>query len=61
MSKRDSLVDLEAELVHSTAKAYLFDFGLDEDVWIPKEACEWYEDDGIVSMRENYAIEKGLV
>lgn len=58
---RNSLVELEAALVHETAAAYLFDFVSVDSTWIPKSTCEWDEDRGIVTMRENYAIEKGLV
>lgn len=58
---RNTLTELEAVLVHETAGAYLFDFGLDDNMWIPKASCEWCPEDGIVTVRESYAIEKGLV
>lgn len=57
---RSNLYDLKAKLIHSTGKAFLFDFGLDNSVWIPKEACEWDEETETVTMTERYAISKGL-
>lgn len=61
MSSRDRLVDLEVTLVHETPKAYLFDFELAEEVWIPKAACEYDHTDGTVAMKESYAIRKGVL
>lgn len=58
---KSDIVDLEARLVHETDKAYLFDFGGDDNVWIPKSMCEWDDASQEVSMKESYAIEKGLV
>lgn len=55
---KSNLVDIEAKLHHQTDKAYLFDFGLKEKVWIPKASCEW--DGKTVTMPESVAVEKGL-
>ena len=43
--------------------AYLFDFGLDKNVWIPKSQCEIEKDDSggcVVTMGEHTLIDKGL-
>ena len=58
---RSNLIDLAARLIHETEKARLFDFGGDGNVWLPKSAHEWNEDDGEVTLPEPLAIEKGLV
>ena len=55
-----SIVDIKAKLVHQTDKAFLFDFGLDDKVWIPKSQCEWDPSDQTVAMEEETAIDKGL-
>lgn len=55
---RSDLVDIPAKLMQETEKAYRFDFGLKETVWIPKSQCEW--DGKEVTMKESLAVEKGL-
>ena len=55
---KSNLIDIRAKLVHKTEGAFLFDFGLDAHVWIPKSQCEW--DGKEVTMSEELAIEKGL-
>lgn len=55
---KSNLVDIPAKLHHETDKAYLFDFGLTEKVWIPKSQCEW--DGKEVTMTESVAVDKGL-
>lgn len=57
---KSSLVDIRARKVVETEKAYKFDFGLKEQVWIPKSQCEWDAMTGKVTMEEDLAIEKGL-
>ena len=54
------LLDIEARLVHETEKAWLLDTGGDEPVWLPKPACEFDEADGILTIPEALATEKGL-
>ena len=61
MRDKLNIIDLEASLVHETDQARLFDFGNEENTWIPKSQHEWFPDDGIISLPENTAIEKGLV
>ena len=58
MNNRSTLVDVEVKLVHQTDFAYLVDNG-DVKVWIPKLACELY--DGVITLEEKLAIDKGLV
>lgn len=58
---RSDVIDLEANLIHETPSARLFNFEAQEKVWLPKSAHEWDEDDQIVTLREAYAIEKELV
>jgi len=55
---RSDLYDIKAKLVAETAKAFLFDFGLENNIWIPKSQCEW--DGNEVTVNESVAIEKGL-
>ncbi len=60
--RRNELVDIAGELVRpfETEKAYRF-FDGKETVWLPKSLCEWYEDEGTMSMPEWLALEKGLI
>lgn len=56
------VVDLEAELVHETEKARLFNFDEDKDnVWIPKSQHEWDPEESVVTMWESVALDKGLI
>ena len=56
---KSNLIDIEARLVHQTEKAWLLDInGDDEPVWIPKSAAEF--DDGVLTLPEPLALEKGL-
>lgn len=55
---RSDLYDIKAKLVAETAKAFLFDFGLENNIWIPKSQCEW--DGNEVTVNESVAIDKGL-
>lgn len=52
-------IDVDA-LVHETDKAYLFRID-NKKVWIPKECCEFDEDEMIVEMEHEYALEKELI
>lgn len=58
---RSDLIDLEARLVHETDKARLLDFGGDAPVWLPKSQHEWDAEDGLVTLPERVAIDRGLV
>lgn len=60
MSKKE-LADIEGVVVAETAKAYKFDAGLDEGVWLPKSQCEWDKDSKVMTMPMWLATEKGLV
>lgn len=63
MSKSD-LIDIDVDLKHETAKAYLVNAGGD-DVWIPKSQCEFEMGDkppsGKLTLPEWLAENKGLV
>lgn len=55
------LVDLEVERwLTETPKAWLLQIE-GKRVWLAKSSCEFYEDDGIVTMPQWIAIEKELV
>ena len=58
---RKELVDLDAKLLTETEKAYKFDVGEDEPVWLPKSQCEWDIDSQQVTMPMWLAMDKGLV
>lgn len=58
---KSDLIDVEARYVHDTEGAWLLDFGGEKPVWIPKCQCEYDRADGIATMPERVAIEKGLV
>lgn len=58
---KSNLIDIDAKYVHDTPKAWLLDVGQDEPVWIPKSLCEFDRHDGVLTLAENVAIEKGLV
>lgn len=59
-SRSKTIVELEARLITETSLARKFEFEAGE-VWLPKETHEWDPEENIVSLRENLAIEKGLV
>jgi len=61
MRDKLKIVDIEASLVHETDAARLFDVGNDDNVWIPKSQHEWDPRDGVISLPENVALEKGLI
>lgn len=61
MPSRDRIVDIEARFVRETELARCFDFGLDDNVWLPKSQHEWDESDNTVSLPERVANEKGLI
>lgn len=56
---RSDLVDIKAELIHETEKAYLINDG-DREVWIPKSQVE-FDGDRTFTMKERLAKEKWLI
>ena len=52
-------IDIDAEIVHETDKAYLLDVG-GREVWVPKSQVQNNED-GTFTLPEWLAIEKELV
>jgi len=59
-----SLISVEATTLRETDQAVLFDFGLPEEVWIPKSQLEeWPDEDdfGEVWIKEWIAKEKGII
>ena len=58
-SGRSDLVDIEADLIHETDKAYLLSNG-ERQVWVPKSVVQNNED-GTWTMPERLAVDKGLV
>jgi hypothetical protein len=61
MNIKKELVDLAATLVGETEKAYKFDIGKEEHVWLPKSQCEWDKDAKEVTLPMWLATDKGLV
>lgn len=64
------LIDIAAELIHETDKAYLVYDGRDESIkgekkeirtWLPKSQVEYDEKDKIFTMPEWLALEKGFI
>lgn len=61
MTGRSDLIDIAGIVKHQTEKAYLFDGGGDEAVWLPKSQCEWDEEEKTMTMPEWLAKDKGLI
>lgn len=57
---KSNLLDIPARLVVETEKARKFDVGLKDQVWLPKSQHEWDESEGIITLPEDVAIEKGM-
>ena len=55
----ERLVNLAGLVCVETAKAYLFNDGIHPECWLPKSQVEF--DDGVMTLPEWLAIEKGLV
>jgi len=58
---KKELADIDGTVIFETEKAYKFDAGLDEAVWLPKSQCEWDKDSSIMTMPVWLAEDKGLV
>ena len=59
MTEKDAkLIDIAGQLKHETKAAWLMFDGA-KDVWLPKSLVEY--DDGIFTMPEWLAAEKGLI
>lgn len=56
---KSNLIDLPAELRHETEKAWLISTNGTNRVWIPKSAAEF--EDGVLTLPEPLALEKGLI
>lgn len=54
------MFSIPGEVIRETEKAWLFSDGV-EKIWLPKSRCEWDEGEGMMSVPEWMAIEKGLV
>lgn len=55
-----NLLDIPARFITETEKARKFDVGLKDAVWLPKSQHEWDEAEGIITLSEDLAIEKGM-
>ena len=61
MPQRDKLVKVFGEIFSSsTDLSWRFSDG-DVEVWLPKSQCEWDEEEGMMTMPEWLAMEKGLI
>lgn len=61
---KQTLTDINCELVHETGKAWLLDFGGIEAVWIPKSIGDLSVDEngrGTIALPINYAKAKELI
>lgn len=58
---RSDLIDIAVTLVHETDKAWLFDHGGPENVWVAKSQGEYDPSDGTVALPEWLAKEKGMI
>jgi hypothetical protein len=54
-------VDVTADLVHETEKAYLLRSDTGDEAWVPKAAVEYDRAEGVFTMPRRLAEEKGLV
>lgn len=57
---KQSIIDLDCELIHETAKAWLLDFGTEEHIWIPKSVGDINENKTSITLPIRYATDKGL-
>jgi hypothetical protein len=58
---KSNLVDLPARLLHETDKAWKLATEMKDEVWLPKAACEFDEAEGVLTLPQSLAEEKGLV
>lgn len=59
-SGASDLVDVEADLMFETEKAYKIKCGSSEPVWVPKSICE-YDGKVTFTMPERFAYDKRLI
>ena len=57
----NDLVEIAGLVAGETEKAFRFDSGTGETVWLPKSLFEWDETEKIMTMPEWLAMEKGLI
>jgi hypothetical protein len=63
-SNDPSYIELTGTTIYETDMAVLFDFGGDENKWVPKSCLEDWPDirqNGEVIIKEQFALEKGLI
>lgn len=62
MTRRNDTVELDVELKRETETAFLFEHEWsDEPVWISNLCCTFDHDTSKVTLRENLAIEYGMI
>ena len=62
MSSASRFIKVDVILKYETSNAWLFVHDEDvEPVWISKESGEFDEDHSTIELRENLAIEKGMI
>lgn len=62
MTRRNDMIDIDVELKHETETAFLFEHEWsDEPVWVSKLSCEFDHSTSTVTLRENLAIDYGMV
>ena len=60
VSGKSDLIDVAGTIVVETEKAYRFDYGGRDSVWLPKSQCEYDKDAKVMTTPEWLAIEKGI-
>ena len=60
LPRYSAFVDVEGELRAETAAAYLIYDG-SRSVWVPKHLVKYDPDEGVFTMPERLAYEKGLI
>jgi len=62
---KSDLVDIEVRVIYESIDAWLVDHGGSVNVWLPKSVAEFYSEtgsyDGVITLPEQWAIDKGMV
>lgn len=59
---KQTVTDLDCELIHETEKAWLLDFGSDvPETWVPKSIGELDEKQNTITLPIRWATDKGLI
>lgn len=53
-------IEVGGAVIAETEKAYLFDIGQDETIWLPKSQCELAESGNVMTIPKWLANKKGI-